>query len=64
MKKIIILFSISAICLLHFGCGQKSHQQAAAKEEAPATTSATDNANPSYDPNRGEGCLLYTSRCV
>ena len=41
--------------MLHFGCGQKSHQQAAAKEEAPATTSATDNANPSYDPNRGEG---------
>lgn len=53
MKKLIIILA-SMTMLAVVGCGSKpeSEQQAGETSEAPA---ATENGNPSFDPNRGIG---------
>lgn len=49
MKKI---FLIGSIAFMLTSCGDNSTSKAPGVSE---TTSKTDNANPSYDPKRGEG---------
>lgn len=53
MKKFLLL---SAVAAFLFACGSNSEGgKTEAKDNAAATTSATDNGNPSYDPERGIG---------
>ena len=57
MKKIISLFAATSIISFLAACGgsDPNTQNSGATETAPASTTEATNANPSYDPNRGEG---------
>jgi len=50
MKKVVIIFSIGAILV---ACGGGAGNDV--KSTNNSTPSATENGNPSYDPNRGTG---------
>jgi cytochrome c551/c552 len=52
MKKFLILACIAGFI---YACGNSGGSNTEAKKEDASTTSTTDNANPSYDPNRGVG---------
>lgn len=56
MKKLLILFVVLFSVFL-YACGGASGESSAATsgDNNAAASSATDNANPAYDPNRGEG---------
>ena len=55
MKRLLILMSIS-ISVLLYACGNQNgdNKPLAAQDNTPASN-ATSDANPSYDPERGEG---------
>jgi cytochrome c5 len=54
MKKLLIIAFVS---ILGVACGnQKTPDNNQPKDE---TTASTDNGNPSYDPNRGEGKFTH-----
>src|SRR6185312_6315908 len=57
MKKAILIGSIAFSLSLFFAACGGSGDKEAAKSTEPATKEATttENGNPSYDPNRGEG---------
>jgi len=60
MKKKLIIFSlVFSLALFFAACGGSGNKENATTTEAPsadtATAAATQNGNPSYDPNRGEG---------
>jgi mono/diheme cytochrome c family protein len=52
MKKFLILACIAGFI---YACGNSGGSNTEARKEDASTTSNTDNANPSYDPNRGAG---------
>ena len=52
MKKLLVLLFAAVIFAACGGGGQENNSEAPATSE-PAST--TENGNPSYDPNRGEG---------
>jgi len=51
MKKLIVLSLIAAATLFVYSCGEANTNSGT----KPAETKTADNANPSYDPRRGEG---------
>lgn len=59
MKKVILIFSLAFSLILFFaacgGSGNKENHEGTEHESTEATSKATDNGNPAYDPNRGEG---------
>jgi cytochrome c551/c552 len=54
MKKIIILFALALFIIACGGSGENSNTQTSGSESENAG-GTTENGNPSYDPNRGEG---------
>ena len=55
MKKLLILISIS-ISVLLYACGnQNGDNKPLAAQENTQASATTENGNPSYDPERGEG---------
>lgn len=55
MKKIITLSFIGMISCFFAACGGKQDTQTVATPAATTEAATTENGNPSYDPNRGEG---------
>lgn len=58
MKKMILFFSLAfAIAFIVISCGNSNETSDAATSDTPAATGGADTtaANPSYDPQRGEG---------
>ena len=57
MRKLILIVTISAITAVFIGCNSNPSKEDFSTEEATESpsTSVTENSNPSYDPNRGEG---------
>jgi mono/diheme cytochrome c family protein len=52
MKKFVILFLVSAFMA---ACGGSTDKNPGTSETSSAEASKTENGNPSYDPQRGEG---------
>lgn len=50
MKKLLI---IAGICVFALACGNKESKKT--DDQSANSAATTDNGNPSYDPNRGEG---------
>ncbi|HNY55360.1 MAG TPA: cytochrome c [Chitinophagales bacterium] len=57
MKKLLIILSICSSMAIFIGCNSTpTKDDFSSKEETTETPAATtENGNPSYDPNRGEG---------
>lgn len=52
MKQLVIILFMSAFFA---ACGGNTDSNTATSESSSSETKKTDNANPSYDPERGEG---------
>ena len=52
MKQLVIILFMSAFFA---ACGGNTDSNTATSESSSSETKQTDNANPSYDPERGEG---------
>ena len=58
MRKLLIIISMGVISGFFVGCNSNSGSESTAgttAETPQATATTTENGNPSYDPNRGEG---------
>lgn len=56
MKKMIIFFSLIFLVLLFIiSCGRPGGKNTSETSTTETTSSTTENGNPTYDPNRGEG---------
>ena len=55
MKKMIIICSLALFFAACGGSGQKDNANTTEPSSTEDTAQTTENGNPSYDPNRGEG---------
>lgn len=58
MKKFIYILSIAAVIVIINACNSNPSKEDFSTDEGSteaSSTSTTENGNPSYDPNRGEG---------
>ncbi len=55
MKKMIVICSLAIFFAACGGSGEKDNTKSTEPASTEATNETSENGNPSYDPNRGEG---------